>query len=80
MIGARVGAIPYGYRLTKDGKKLCKDEGEQTVLANIKRLRAKGYTLQAIADTLNKEGVYTRRGSEWRHQYIHSLLRMALNG
>ncbi|MBA7495970.1 DNA-invertase hin [subsurface metagenome] len=75
--GERIGTVPYGYRLTEDGKTLNKDENEQTVLTRMKRLRSKGHTLQAIADRLNKEGAYTRRGTVWRYQYIHSLLRAA---
>lgn len=73
--GERVGTVPYGYRLTKDGKTLEIQEREQRILRRIKELRAEGHTLQAIADRLNRRGIRTRRGTEWRHQYVHNLLR-----
>jgi DNA invertase Pin-like site-specific DNA recombinase len=39
----------------------------------IERLRARGLTLQVIADTLNREGVPTLRGgSEWRPSSVRS--------
>ena len=50
----------YGYGLTEDGKTLEENDSEWTVLNRIRRLRTKGHTLQAIADRLNKEGIYTR--------------------
>ena len=38
----------------------------------IKRWRARGWTLQKIADKLNAEGVPTLRGgSEWRPSAVH---------
>lgn len=72
--GERVGTVPYGYRLTKDGKTMEEQEREQGILKKIKKLRAGGHTLQAIADYLNRRGIRTRRGTMWRHQYVHNLL------
>jgi len=72
--GERVGTIPYGYRLTKDGKILEEQEREQRILKKILKLRIEGLTLQAIADHLNRRGIRTRRGTMWRHQYVHSIL------
>ena len=41
--------------------------------ARIRALRARGWTLQAIADTLNTEGVPTLRGgAEWRPSSVQS--------
>ena len=41
--------------------------------ARIRALRARGWTFQAIADTLNAEGVPTLRGgAEWRPSSVQS--------
>jgi DNA invertase Pin-like site-specific DNA recombinase len=43
--------------------------------SRIRRMRAGGMTLQAIADTLNSEGVPTvRGGAEWRPSSVQSVL------
>jgi DNA invertase Pin-like site-specific DNA recombinase len=46
------------------------------VAQRIRELRAQGMTLQAICDTLNREGVPTPRGgAEWRPTSLRSVLR-----
>ena len=46
------------------------------VAERIRDLRARGMTLQAICDTLNREGVPTPRGgAEWRPTSLRSVLR-----
>jgi DNA invertase Pin-like site-specific DNA recombinase len=46
------------------------------VAERIRELRAQGMTLQAICDTLNREGVPTPRGgAEWRPTSLRSVLR-----
>jgi DNA invertase Pin-like site-specific DNA recombinase len=46
------------------------------VAQRIRDLRAQGMTLQAICDTLNREGVPTPRGgAEWRPTSLRSVLR-----
>jgi len=73
----RIGTVPYGYQVAENGKTLVKEAQEQSILADIRQLRATGYTLREIAEQLNRDGVLTRRGSQWKHQYIHNLLRAA---
>jgi len=36
--------------------------------------REEGWTLQAVADHLNKEKVFTKRGKEWRPQSLRHML------
>jgi len=72
--GERVGTLQYGYRLKADGVQLEPDEAEQAVLSRIGELRASGLSVRAIAAELNREGFRTRRGTEWRHQYVASLI------
>lgn len=47
-----------------------------TLERRVYRLRAKGHSLQAIADELNRRGVPTLRGGlEWRPSTIHRVIR-----
>jgi DNA invertase Pin-like site-specific DNA recombinase len=45
------------------------------IAPRIHQLREGGLTLQAIADTLNAEGVRTRRDREWSHVQIRNILK-----
>lgn len=65
--------VPFGSRLAGDGRTLETEPLEQAVIAAVRELRAGGYTLQAIADELNRQGARTRSGSPWRRQYVHAL-------
>jgi site-specific DNA recombinase len=67
--GERVGNIAFGYRLGPDGVHVEPDEVEQDALARICKLRDQ-CTLREIAEQLNEQGLRTRRGSRWRHEYV----------
>jgi len=71
--GERAGNVPFGYRLADDDRTLLPCEAEQRILELIRQLREAGYTLRAIANTLNTDGFRTRRGSAWRHEYVANL-------
>lgn len=73
--GERVGVISFGFRLADDGVHLIEDEQEQEILGRIRELRAAGFSLRDIADELNRQGFCTRRGTEWRFEYIRSILK-----
>lgn len=73
--GERVGNISYGYRLAADGLHLEEDPGEQTVLAEIQRLRGAGATLRGIAAALNSQALVTRRGTAWRLESVARALK-----
>jgi hypothetical protein len=50
-------------------------EDSPELAGRIRKMRASGMTLQAIADTLNREGVPTvRGGSEWRPSSVQCVL------
>jgi DNA invertase Pin-like site-specific DNA recombinase len=76
--GERVGNIAYGYRLSSDGTHLEADEDEQAVVVRIATLRRARKTLREIARDLNQRGCRTRRGSEWRHEYVKRIMDTAL--
>jgi site-specific DNA recombinase len=60
--GRRVSRFaPYGYKLGPQGL-LVSDPKEQTILAEISRLRAGGLSLRAISETLVAGGVLARNG------------------
>lgn len=83
--GERLGNVPYGYSADKnergpDGRtviaaRLIPNEDELKVIAEIQRLRGEGVTLMGIAQRLNENGVKTRRGTDWRFQYVDRILK-----
>lgn len=72
--GQRVGTVPFGYQLAPDGVSLVANLDEQRALRVLRELRDAGYTLQAVADELNRQGFRTRRGSAWQLRTVHHLL------
>ena len=74
--GEKVGTVPYGYSC-KDGINLVTNKDEQAILSDIKKLRKSGYVLREIAEQLNRDGLLTRRGTEWKVQTVHNLLKAA---
>lgn len=89
-MGLPVGPAPYGYRAPETSNEgiplsrklpLVIDRQEQALLKRIIRLREKEeLSLRKIAARLNKEGITTRGGSAWKHQYIDRLLRRIETG
>jgi len=75
--GERVGTVPFGFTVARDGVRLLADDCEQAVLALARDLRAAGESLRAIARHLNRKGMTTRSGSAWRHEYVRNILRAA---
>jgi hypothetical protein len=47
---------------------------EVKVVAEIQQARAKGQTLQSIADGLNSRGIPTKTNKQWQPATIHLLL------
>src|SRR5216684_7039378 len=75
--GERVGNIPFGYKLSADRKHVEVSPAEQNVVSRIRKLRAKGHTLRAMADKLNRGDYRTRRDSKWQHVYVAGVLKAA---
>ena len=75
--GERIsGHLPYGYDLNGDGKTLVPNKREQRVIGQMRKMRANGKTLQAIADTLNQRHVPTKtdQSKRWSHQVVGKIL------
>jgi len=72
--GERVGNIAFGYRLSSDGVHVEPEPTEQATIAAVAELRSNGMSLRRIAKDLNRRGIRTRKGSEWR---LESVARVA---
>jgi site-specific DNA recombinase len=72
--GQRVGTVPYGFRLASDGRSLETEPSEQSLLETMRLERAGGRTTRQIAAALNAAGHRTRRGTDWRFQYVAAAL------
>jgi len=69
-----VGNIAFGYRLSSDGVHVEPEPTEQATIAAVAELRSNGMSLRRIAKDLNRRGIRTRKGSEWR---LESVARVA---
>ena len=65
--GERVGTVPYGFRVTEDGKTLEPHIEEQEVIAAACVLRERGETLRHIAALLGQSGYKSRKGTAFTH-------------
>lgn len=74
--GEAAGNVPYGYRVMPDGK-LAIHEGEHLIVTEIKRASGHGMSCRAIADWLNQSQYRTRKGGQWRFQYVANVLKAA---
>ena len=72
----RVGQIPYGFKLAKNGVRLIPDQRQQQLLIWMRRQRERGITLQAICDELERVGDRTAKGLRtWEKTTVHRLVR-----
>ena len=72
--GERVGSVPYGFRVTKDGA-LEPDDDEQEMVAVARRLRERGLSLRAIDRELRARGHLPRNGRAWHVQTLATIVR-----
>jgi DNA invertase Pin-like site-specific DNA recombinase len=72
--GLRVGNIPFGSRLSPDGRHLEPEPIEEAALRALRELRREGHSLRSTAAALNRQGHRTRRGTSWRQEHIRRVL------
>lgn len=72
--GERVGSIPYGFVLARDGKTLKRSASEQQAIKLMHRLRSRGATLQTIAGELDRRGIKPKRAKHWDHTSVRKIL------
>jgi DNA invertase Pin-like site-specific DNA recombinase len=70
--GQVYGPLPYGLR--RQGDRLIVHDAEQAVLARMRRLRAKGKSYNAIAQSLNRAGTPAKKGGNWFASSVRSSL------
>lgn len=75
--GERCGKVRFGYDLATDGKTLVPRADEQEAIALMRQLRAEGQTLREIAEELERRGVATKEGREWRPMTVSRILKRA---
>jgi DNA invertase Pin-like site-specific DNA recombinase len=68
------GYAPYGYQADEHGKLTLHLE-EQRVIGRMRELRADGYSYRGVAETLTREGLFTRKGTPFRQTQIIRILR-----
>ncbi|NOT00662.1 MAG: recombinase family protein [Phycisphaerales bacterium] len=74
--GQRIGTVPFGYDLAPDGRSLAPNAAEQTAVTLIHSLRARRWTLEAIAEELTERRIPTKTGrsQRWTHQAVGRIL------
>ncbi len=75
--GQRIGAIPYGFTITKDGKTLVPVPEEMKVLKRIQKERDSGTAFWLIADSLNADLIPSKSGGTWWAATVRSVLETA---
>ena len=70
----RAGQIPYGWRLTRDGRTLAPDGQEQAAISLILALREQRYSYRAICRELEDRAVLPW-GRKWHPKTIGNILR-----
>ena len=69
------GVCPFGYRYTADKKAVEIDPEEAAVIKLMFSEGQKGQSLHKIANTLNSQGIKTRRGNSWGAGNVQAILR-----
>ncbi len=74
--GLRAGEVPYGFSADKAGR-LVPCEGEQTVIAFVRRCRARGRSFRAIVAACERRGFCSQRGRPLGLTQIARIVRAA---
>lgn len=77
--GVRMGGVPLGERWSErtDANKrriVEADAAELQIVAYVGALSAEGFSIRAIAELLDAEGLRPRKGSRWHHTQIQRIL------
>ncbi len=73
--GQRVGTVPYGFDLADDGNTLTPNPTEQAAVAQMRQMRARGWSFEAIVEELGELDIPTKTGRpKWSHQAVRRIL------
>ena len=64
----------FGYIYQPNSKSLIVNQQEARIVQYIFKLRLEGHGARVIANTLNKEGITTKTGKQWKPNYINRIL------
>ena len=73
--GERIGSVPYGYMLGKDGVHLVANVKEAEAAALARRWKRRGRSLRQIAAALSERGIRSRAGGALWPASIQAMLR-----
>lgn len=77
--GGRIGRAPYGYRRTDaldaHGRRVFVEVPEEiAALQTMRKMRAEGFSFDAIAAELRRTGVPSKMGGTWRGNAVNAIL------
>jgi hypothetical protein len=72
--GAFYDDIPYGLRISDDGRRLEIDAQENQVLVQMMALVVQDFPFSSIASDLNEKGLRTREGKLWNQGSVFNML------
>lgn len=75
--GERVGHIPFGWKLG-EGKSIVVEEGEQKILYTIREMTESGSSTRDIANHLNVQEIFNRRGKRWNHMSMYNAVKNSM--
>src|SRR6516165_1586157 len=72
--GERIsGHAPYGSDFGTAGR-LVSNDREQSIISRMRQLRSDGMSFRGIASRLDREGIRPKRGKQWIHTTVKSIL------
>ena len=72
--GERIsGHAPYGWDFGSGGL-LIENRREQRIIARMRQMRKEGMSFRGIATCLDREGIRPKRGRQWAHSTVKSIL------
>ena len=69
------GKRQYGYEVVEDTLKPL--ESEQKVITRMVGWKNEGKTIQAITDSLNKDGIPSATGNSWHYMSVRKIVKRA---
>jgi DNA invertase Pin-like site-specific DNA recombinase len=73
--GERIsGHAPFGWDFGESGRLVANDR-EQSIIIIMRQLRAGGMSFRGIARRLDREGILPKRGRQWDHTTVKSILK-----
>ncbi len=73
--GERVGSVPYGKRVSEDGKTLVPSDQDKRLISRVKRLHKAGISIRSIAEKVTSEGYTSRTRAPLSKSSVARLLR-----